>query len=113
MWHLSSGSRLLADHLPLITAKRDNLQFTVKAGIEGAWITGLVLSDENPLYEDANANGNDDAFERQKLGAVLPTGAALSTRQQLAQDWKAAQRSNSPPALFVNRPMPDRAVAGK
>lgn len=107
-WHLYSGSRLLADHLPLIAAKRDNRQFTVKAGTEGAWVCGLVLSDENPLYEDANFNGIDDAFERQKLGALLPANAAIPTRQQLAQDWKTAQRAKAPPALFVNRPMPDR-----
>ena len=107
-WHLYSGSRLLVDHLPLIAAKRDNRQFTVKAGTEGAWVCGLVLADENPLYEDANVNGIDDAFERQKLGVLLPAGAAISTRQQLAQDWKAAQRAKAPPALFVNRPMPDR-----
>jgi hypothetical protein len=107
-WHVYSGSRLLADHLPLIAAKRDNRQLTVKAGTEGAWVCGLVLSDENPLYEDANFNGIDDAFERQKLGALLPANAALPTRQQLAQDWKTAQRAKAPPALFVNRPMPDR-----
>ena len=107
-WHLYSGSRLLADHLPLISAKRDNRQFTVKAGTEGAWVLGLVLADENPLYEDANFNGIDDAFERQKLGALLPANAALPTRQQLAQDWKTAQRAKAPPALFVNRPLPDR-----
>jgi hypothetical protein len=101
IWHLYSGSRLLADHLPLITAKRDNRQFTVKAGTEGAWVCGLVLADENPLYEDANLNGIDDAFERQKLGVLLPAGAAIPTRQQLAQDWKAAQRAQAPPALFV------------
>ena len=112
-WHLYSGSRLLADHLPLIAAKRDHRQFIVKAGTEGAWVCGLVLADENPLYEDANVNGIDDAFERQKLGGVLPAGAALSTRHQLAQDWKVAQRAKAPPALFVNRPMPDRPLAGK
>ena len=112
-WHLYSGSRLLADHLPLIAAIRDNRQFTVKAGTEGAWVCGLVLADENPLYADANFNGIDDGFERQKLGALLPAGAAIATRQQLAQDWKAAQRAKAPPALFVNRPLPDRLVAGK
>ncbi|MSU68228.1 MAG: hypothetical protein EXS40_06575 [Opitutaceae bacterium] len=109
-WHLYSGSRLLADHLPLISAERDNRQFTVKAGTEGAWVIGLVLADKNPLYVDANVNGIDDVFERQKLGALLPAGAAITTRRQLAQDWKAAQRVKAPPALFVNRPLPDRLV---
>ena len=112
-WTLFSGSRLLADQLPLIAAKRDSRQFTLKAGTEGAWITGLVLADENPLYEDANANGVDDVFERQWLGALLPVNATLPARQQLAKDWKAAQRVKAPPALFVQRPLPDRAVAGK
>ena len=112
-WHLYRGSRLLADHLPLIAAKRDNRQFTVKAGSEGAWVGGLVLADENPLFEDTNVNGIDDTFERQKLGVLLPAGVGIPTRQQLAQDWKAAQRAQAPPALFVNRPMPDQPVAGK
>ncbi|PHX72111.1 MAG: hypothetical protein CK548_05055 [Opitutia bacterium] len=109
-WHLYSGSRLLADHLPLITAKPDNRQFTVKAGAEGAWVFGLVLADGNPLYEDANFNGVDDVFERQKLGALLPAGVEIPSRQQPSQDWKAAQRAKAPHALFVNRPMPNRLV---
>jgi hypothetical protein len=99
--------------LPLIAAKRDHRQFTVKAGTEGAWVCGVVLADENPLYEDANVNGIDDAFERQKHGVLLPAGAAIATRQQLAQDWKAAQRAKAPPALFVQRPRSDRPVTGK
>ena len=48
------------------------------------------------LYDDAN--GIDDAFERQKRGALLPATAALADRQQLAADWKAAQRKTRPPA---------------
>jgi hypothetical protein len=85
-----SGSRLPADNLPLIAARRDIRQFTVNAGAQGAWVIGLVLADENPLYEDANANVVDDAFERQRLGALLPENATLPARQQLAKDWKAA-----------------------
>jgi len=107
-WTLFSGSRLMADHLPLIAAKRDSRQFTLKAGSEGAWITGLVLADDNPLYEDANFNGIDDAFERKARGVILPTAATLADRQQLAKEWKAAQRATPPPALAVVRPMPDR-----
>jgi hypothetical protein len=108
LWHLYSGSRLLADHLPLIAEKKDSRQFTVTAGNDGAWICGLVLSDENPLYEDANNNGIDDAFEKQQRGGVLlSTTASISERQQLAQQWKAAQRTKAPPALFVTRPLPD------
>lgn len=113
VWDVFSGSRLLADNLPLIAARRDNRQFTVKARTQGSWVIGLVLADENPLYEDANANGVDDVFERQRLGVLLPLNATVPARQQLAKDWKAAQRAKAPPALFVQRPMPDRAVAAK
>lgn len=112
-WHIYSGSALLADHLPLIAAKTNSRQFSITAGADGAWLCGLVFADENPLYEDANANGIDDVFERQKLGVLLPANATLPARQQLAKDWKAAQRTKPPPVLFVNRPMPDRAAAGK
>jgi len=111
-WHLYSGSALLADHLPVIVSKKDSRQLSVTAGTEGAWVCGLVLSDENPLYEDDNFNGIDDAFERQKRGVILPANAPLYERQQLAQDWKAVQRAKAPPALFVQRPMPDRPSAG-
>jgi hypothetical protein len=62
-WDLYSGGRLLADNLPMIAAKKDDPRFVLRAGIEGAWVTGLVMADENPLYEDANANGVDDMFE--------------------------------------------------
>ena len=107
-WTLFSGSRLLADHLPLIASKKDSRQFTVTAGNAGAWLCGLVLSDENPLYVDDNFNGVDDAFEKQTRGALLPAGASIPERQLLAQQWKTAQRAKPPPALFVKRPLPDK-----
>ena len=111
-WDLYSGSRLLADHMPLIVAKNPDRRFVLRAGNEGAWLTGLVFADENPLYEDANANGIDDAFERQARGALLPANTPIELQRLLAQEWKAAQRKKAPPALFVKRPQPDRpAVA--
>ena len=36
VWHLFSGSRLLADNLPLIAAKSNDRQFTVTAGSEAS-----------------------------------------------------------------------------
>ena len=110
-WDVYSGSRLLADNLPLIATRKDQRQFLVRAGSEGAWITGLVMADENPLYEDANANGIDDAFEKQKRGAILSASAALADRKALAQEWKEAQRKVAPPALYLKRPMPDSSAA--
>lgn len=84
-WDLFSGSRLLADNLPLIDAKKNDRQISVRAGTEGAWITGLVLSDENPIYEDANANGIDDRFELAQRGALLPANATKPERQLFIQ----------------------------
>ncbi len=108
VWDLFSGSRIIADNLPLLAARSDNRQFTVKAGVEGAWVVGLILSDENPLYDDANDNGIDDAFERSTRGALLAADTPGVVRSALAQQWKASQRRTTPPALFVARPHPDR-----
>jgi hypothetical protein len=66
-----------------------------------------VLADENPIYEDANANSIDDRFEIAERGVLLPVSASKSERQLLAQQWKAAQRANAPPAFYVQRPLPD------
>lgn len=107
-WDLYAGSRILADNLPLIAAKKNDRRFVVRAGQEGAWLTGLVFADENPLYEDTNANGIDDVFERQVHGAVLAANAPAVVRSSLAQQWKESQRRKPPPALYVARPQPDR-----
>lgn len=112
VWDLFSGSRLLADNLPLIDAKKNDRQIRIRAGTEGAWITGLVLSDENPIYEDANANGIDDVFEISRRGALLPANATIAERQFLAKEWKDSQRTSPPPAFFVHRPSADEREAG-
>ncbi|MDP3072045.1 MAG: hypothetical protein Q8N18_17265 [Opitutaceae bacterium] len=106
-WDLYSGSRLLADRLPLIDSKKNDRRFVLRAGSEGAWLTGLVFADENPLYEDANANGIDDRFELQTRGTLLPANAPLELQKAIAQEWKTAQRKKAPPALHVQRPRPD------
>lgn len=111
-WDLYSGSRLVSDHLPIIAARKDQRQFSVRAGGEGSWLTGLVQADENPLYEDANANGIDDTFEKQKRGTLLAAAASAGERQALAQEWKTAQRRTPPPALYVKRPTADRVALG-
>ena len=85
----------------------------VKDRTEGAWVTGLVLADEHPRSEDANANGIDDAFERKARGVALTGHATLAERRQLAQEWKEAQRVALSPAWWGARPMPDRPVVGK
>jgi hypothetical protein len=110
VWDIFSDSRLLADNLPLQAGKKNERHLVLHAGSDGAWLTGLVMSDENPLYEDDNGNGIDDRFERETRGLILPANASVAERKQLAASWKENQRARTPPALFVDRPMPDGTV---
>jgi len=109
-WSLYAGMRLVADHLPLLPGLQQ--RFTLKAGKAGVWLGHLNMSDENPLYDDINANGIDDAFEKQQRGALLAATASLADRKLLAQQWQVNQRMASPPPLFVRRPIPDRNATG-
>ncbi|MGH7945901.1 MAG: hypothetical protein ACREF9_12960, partial [Opitutaceae bacterium] len=107
-WDLFSSGRLIADHLPLIEAKKGDRRFVLRGGNQGAWLSGLVLADENPLYEDENANGIDDHFEKLVRGALLPASATPAERRLLAQQWRTEQRKKAPRPFFVQRPLPDR-----
>lgn len=81
-WDLYSGSALVAEDLPLSVPTGRSDRFEITAGAAGAWVAGLVMSDENPFYDDDNANGIDDAFE--------PSGAA--------DCWRPTRpRSSAPP----------------
>jgi len=113
VWHLYAGTRLVGNHLPLMSESNLPQRFTLKAGKGGAWLCQLIMADENLLYEDANANGVDDAFEKQTRGGVVARNASLAERKLLAQQWQASQRAHSPPPLFVRRPIPDRMNDGK
>jgi hypothetical protein len=110
VWDVFSDSRLLADNLPLIARTNSSRQFLVHAGSAGAWLSGLVMSDENPLYEDENANGIDDRFEQEKRGSILAANASVAERQQLAAQWKQSPQMKRPPAMLVKRPLPDGTV---
>ncbi len=107
VWDVFSGSRLLADNLPLLAATRESKKFTLRAGDQGAWISGLVTADENPLYDDVNANGIDDVFERKQRVRLLPPNASTAERKRLAEEWREFQRGRPPPPLIFNRPLPD------
>jgi hypothetical protein len=106
-WDLYWAGRMVAAGLPLIAAKIDDRRFVLRAGMEGALITGLVMADENPLYEDANLNGVDDGFERQSRGMLLANNATFANRKLLADEWMRDHRRKAPPALHVRRLAPD------
>jgi len=108
-WDIFSGSSLIAEDLPFYTpaGQTNSPDFVVQAGSPGVWVTGLVMSDENPLYVDANANSIADSFEQQQNGSLLPANAPASTHHALAQAWRDYNRGHSMPALFVKRILPD------
>ena len=105
-WDLYMGTHMLAEDLPLNPTSK-NAQFIVHAGEAGAMLNGLVQSDENPLYQDANANGIDDAFENAKRGRLLTASDTKASRKELIQQWRDHQRTELPAALFVTLPAPD------
>jgi hypothetical protein len=109
LWDLFVFDRLLAEDLPLAPVAGAR-KFTLKAGGAGAWLCGLVLADENPLFVDANANGIDDTFETQKRGALLPATAPAVDRRQLALQWRQAQYAAPPTPWTLRRPSPDSAT---
>lgn len=104
-WDLFSGSRLIAEDLPFYTPAGQNSSpdFVVQAGALGVWVTGLVMSDENPLYVDSNANSIADSFELQQNGSLLPTNAPAATHRALAQAWRDSTFTLPTPALYLKR----------
>ena len=110
IWDLYQFQQIVATDLPLSDNKGAR-RFNLTAGKEGAWLCALVLSDENPLFVDANANGIDDTFEKQKRGALLAVSATAAERRSLASEWKDAQAlANLKPWKF-RRLVPDN-IAG-
>lgn len=109
IWDLYVGSRLGAVDIPLADLpKGATRQFTVHAGGEGARVCGLISSDDNPIYDDDNRNGIDDAFERQQnRGALLNPQGGGAARAQLAQAWQRDQQGRQLQSWAVQRPLPD------
>lgn len=106
-WDVFLFERLLLAGLPLDVSKREK-KFTISAGSEGAWLLGLVSSDENPLFVDANGNGVEDVFERNKLGTLLGSNAAGPARSELQSAFQTSQRSVPLVSWNVRRVVPPK-----
>jgi len=111
-WDLYSGKAQVADDLKFAdAAKKNERGMSLVAGANGAQLCGLVVSDENPLFPDANANGIDDSFEIERKGAVLAKGSSASAQKVLAKDWREVQRSTPGNVLSAGRTVPDHVIA--
>jgi hypothetical protein len=112
-WDLFSGSRPVAWGLPLSRPGNGNSaanKLIIRAGAGGAWLNAVALADRHPLFEDANGNGIDDAYEIAKKGALLRPNAAASAKS-LAADWLKEQSKLPVRPTPARRPMPDRLLA--
>ena len=111
VWDLFSDARLIAHDLPLIDGPKHDRRVRVLAGADGAWICGLVVSDENPIYEDSNENAIDDRFEQRRHGVLLSRNLSGPAKQRVVDQWKNDQVEEGAPIFVFKRPLPDRVNA--
>lgn len=114
-WDLFAGSRQIASGLPLVpnATKGARRELVLHGGSDGLWLAGFVQSSVNPLFEDANNNGIDDAYERTVRGSLLKADASPEARRSLAADARADALTKTPEPWFFDRPRPDRALPAK
>lgn len=97
---------VLAD-MPLGDPRGGPSRIEITAGKAGAWLCGLVCSDENPLFEDANDNTVPDDFEQAALGWLLDERASAQTRTTLKAAWLEERLSRPPSEFILTTPLPD------
>jgi len=106
-WAMWFRDTLMAEDMPMNDQDGGSPQFRITAGKGGAWLCGLVCSDENPLFEDANDNAVPDDFEQKILGSSLSKSASAQTRANLRLAWDEERRSRSPSEFVLTSPLPD------
>lgn len=110
VWHLYCGLRHLASGPAAAgIAESDRPRIEIVAGTSGAALCGVVISEQNPLFADANANGIDDRFELAEHGVLLAAGASPELTA-LTEKWRESLSSQWPRLRF-SRPLPDRLLA--
>lgn len=111
-WAMWFRDTLVADDMPLNDQDGVAPEIRVTAGKGGAWLSGLVCSDENPLFEDANNNAVPDDFELKILGVLLSKSASAQTRANLRLAWDEERRSRPPSEFVLTTPLPDSFPEG-
>ena len=105
-WAMWLRDMLVAADMPL-SPHSGAAQIHIIAGKAGAWLCGLVCSDENPLFEDANNNAVPDDFERKLLGKLLGEDSSEQTQANLRLAWDEEKKSRPPSEFVLTTPLPD------
>lgn len=106
VWDLYLFERLVAANLPMVVGDTER-SFALHAGPLGAWLCGLVLSEDNPLYVDENANGIEDEFEVNATGALLSAALPPEERMRVVDRWQDSVRGIEIKGWAVRRPFPE------
>lgn len=105
-WTMWFRDTVVAEDMPM-ASQGSVPQIRITAGKGGAWLCGLVCSDENPLFEDANDNAVPDDFELKILGSLLSKNASEQTSANLRLAWDEEKRSRPPSEFILTTPQPD------
>jgi hypothetical protein len=106
-WAMWFRDMLVAVDMPISSQRGEAGRFQITAGKAGAWVCGLVCSDENPLFEDANDNTVPDDFEQEILGKLLSADAAEQSQAILKMAWREERMTRRPSEFVLTTPLPD------
>ena len=106
-WAMWFRDFLVAVDMPLTDQRGGPGRIEITAGKAGAWLCGLVCSDENPLFEDSNDNTVPDDFEQAVLGRLIEENAQKETQTALRRAWLEERLSRPPSEFVVTTPLPD------
>lgn len=112
VWDLYLFERLVAANLPVAAGAKER-SFALQAGPLGAWLCGLLLSDDNPLYVDENANGIEDDFEVSATGALLAATVTPEDRMRVVGRWQDSVRGTEIKGWTVRRPFPEGVMGAQ
>jgi hypothetical protein len=106
-WAMWFRDTPVAADIPLDTQGGSAPKVRIAAGPRGAWLCGLVCSDENPLFEDANNNEVPDDFERTVLGNLMDETASAPSLAALRAAWQEVKMSLPPSEFLLTTAQPD------
>jgi len=102
-----AGNVCVGEKLP-IAKSRSERYVTVAGGKDGTLVTGLVLANQNPLFEDSNLNGVADEIERRaNRGSLLSASPTGEECEIVFKQWSVAQKAAEARPFLCERLKPD------